>query len=379
MSQRTMALCVRALLGAGLLVAPLATSAFAQAKPRPRGAPKWMLEIHGGAMIGQGPTKGSGITDFPVGPVFQTSFPDEIPVGPTSRAVSTWFFGDGTALFNQMQAQSPVPPQLAFSTITPLDGLLRSSAARRRGGPTFGVRVTRALSTRYGIELGFERTNRNFAMTDEAETAIEATRSSFERAFGGLLAVIPQINGRATATAQFADETGQETTLSGALVMTLTSSSRIAVQVLGGGGVIFNHSSPVQLRLQGNYRFTAFDGGQPNESDTVTVTITDRDRVNAGIVGGAFEYRFGGRQGLRFDVRAFISPNGIITTATAVPSVATSSPGVVATRTDPTIVISSRPGTRTTLSGGTIAELETFTGSGLDVRMHVTAGYFFRF
>src|SRR5262245_2193518 len=97
----------------------------------------WEIEIHGGGLTASSPG-GSGSLPGP-GPV--------IPEwgGPT-RAVPSWYFGDGTALFNEV-ARLPGLPQLQG-----LDPVLQSGVLERGTGPTLGVRVSRRVSPRFRLE-----------------------------------------------------------------------------------------------------------------------------------------------------------------------------------------------------------------------------------
>ena len=76
---------------------PVASAVSAPAAPRaPLTGRKWEIEGHGGGAFGSLSTAGTPIAAFPVGAPF-TSLG-----GLSSRYASTWYFGDGAALINQI-------------------------------------------------------------------------------------------------------------------------------------------------------------------------------------------------------------------------------------------------------------------------------------
>jgi hypothetical protein len=217
-------------------------------------------------------------------------------------------------------------------------------------------------------------------LTPAALADVEATRASFQSAFDGLFALVPQTGLRVTSTADIVNQDGQEITLSGALRLALRSAGRVGVHALAGAAAIFARGQTVEVRLRGSYQFSAFGVTPINETDQVTVTFGARDRVTAGLVGGGLTIRLSGRQSLRVDGRALLSANRATVQVTATPSVAPLQPSTIwATLTDPAVQFSTTTGARSSMSGGTVVDLRTFTGSGLDVRLAITAGYVVKF
>src|SRR5689334_20144141 len=103
---------------------------------------RWEVEFHGGAGFDRTATDGTGALP-PPGPPFITV------VGSTSRRASTWYFGDGALLLNQINAA--FPPTTVSGRITPLDPALQSAAATRGSGASAGFRVGMALTRRFGV------------------------------------------------------------------------------------------------------------------------------------------------------------------------------------------------------------------------------------
>jgi hypothetical protein len=99
-------------------------------------AGKWEVEFHGGGMWPTNPTAGTAGLPVP-GPVFATASGVTNPP-PSSRRVSSWYFGDGAVLFNQaasslaMQTASPLALSERITTIDPVLG--RSLGRWRSGG-----------------------------------------------------------------------------------------------------------------------------------------------------------------------------------------------------------------------------------------------------
>src|SRR5947209_5004965 len=89
--------------------------------PRPTtDDPTWEVEVHAGATAGNQPTAGTGIGAFPAGESFVALN------GRSSRYASTWFFGDGAALINQIAAGFIATT--VGSRLTPLDPVLTASS-----------------------------------------------------------------------------------------------------------------------------------------------------------------------------------------------------------------------------------------------------------
>ena len=87
------------------------------------------------------------------------SLPFSIPLGGpqgTSRREASWYFGDGAALVNQVNAAQVNIGLGVTARITPLDPVLNSSVAQRANGGTFGFRISRHITPRYTAEFSFD-------------------------------------------------------------------------------------------------------------------------------------------------------------------------------------------------------------------------------
>jgi len=346
------------------------------AKPAPKVKkdPKWAIEVFGGGGFGGG-TGGDGTTSFPAGETFTTE------AGLPSRAVPSWYYGDGAQLFNEVRAQFASRFNITLPQLLALDPVLADGGLERGAGGTFGVRLTRTLNPRYSLEFALQFSGGSLGYDESARTAIGASRESFDAAFRGLLGSMPQVGLQVTSTATIPEaESATQTAITGALNIALSRSRRTLMPYLTAGmGWRTNSVNTFSLQLRGQYQFRFFDANPFNEADTVTIRTTDRHSGLIGVVGGGALYSLSPRQGLKFDARIHMGANGIESDLDATPSVAILTPPLgLPSNTNPAIQFSNTPVLTTSLSGRTSGQ-NVFTGSGLDARIHLTVAYFFRF
>ena len=363
----------RVLAWSAVCLAVAAAPSSAQSTARPRA---WSIEIHGGAAIGQTPADGVVPADFPAGLVLTTD-------GAPTRTVPSWYFGAGTILFNQANASfasdfGDMNQQLP--TLTGLDPMLRSAAARRRGGGSFGLRLTRRLTSRVDLEFGFGLSQGAFELTGEAESVIEEARASFETAFTELFTrVMPQTNLRVTSVVEVEENRVHQTLLSGGVNIRLTRQGRLGTHVSAALGRVVNGGGTPQVRLRGNYQFRFLGQFPFNESDSVTIHFLDRKNAIVGLFGGGMTYDFGARHGVRADARVQMSESRVETSVDAVATRVNGTPGLpLPTATNPSIQFSNISTVNSSL-GGRLTEFKTFTADGLDTRLLLSVGYFVRF
>jgi hypothetical protein len=333
----------------------------------------WTVEVHGGVAIGESPGGGVIVGEFPAGSVLITS-------GAPSRLVPSWYFGDGSLLFNQASDSFAAMFNQQVPRLTALDPVLHSAAARRGGGGLFGVRLTRRLTSRLDLEFGFGVTRGTFELTDEARAALEETRASFENAFTTLFTdLTPQTNLQVTSTLEMQSNRVHQTLLSGGVTVWLTRGPRLGTFVSGAIGRVTNGGTTPQAQLRGNYQFRFLGEFPFNESDAVTIKFIEPEDAMVGLVGGGVTIDLDARQGLRAEVRMQMSGAGIETSLDAVSSRTTGTPTLfVPTATNPSIQFSNTSGVNSSLNGR-LTEFRTFAGDGLDTRVLVTLGYFVRF
>ncbi len=362
------------LIAGAALVTGTPVRADAQSRPAPRLV--WGIEIDGGLAFGATTPGGSGASSYPPTTTFTTAN------GQPSRAVSSWMFGDGAVLFGQVQTQFASNFGQNFPAIVPLDDVLRSPSLHRSGvASSIAFRLVRQLpADRYSLEFGIERRGSGLAPTSRAQAALDATRASFEAAFKGLLATVPQNNASVTTSLETASASGGQTMFTAAVRMTIMRHGRLEAHAIAGGGMAFNRHATIDVSVSGTYTFSLLGAYPFNETDKIVVHFVDSGKTPVGILGGGIECALGRRQAVRVDLRLSLSGASFTTSIDASPNARPVSPGaVLPSMTSPSIQFSSVPAIPTSLSGPALRQLPTFTGHGVEARTQLTAGYLIRF
>jgi hypothetical protein len=118
-----------------------------------------------------------------------------------SRYEPSWYFGDGTLLFNQAATALGQLPDL----IVPLDSVLAGPLGAHRGGGSVGVRVSRVLTSRLTAEFSVDYGFATLRITPANGEAIETTRASFIQAWSVILFNRNRVLNGLTSTATLAD------------------------------------------------------------------------------------------------------------------------------------------------------------------------------
>ena len=356
----------------GVLV--LATGALVfPATARGQSRPAWEIDVHaGGRVVSSDPTGGTPIIQFPIGDPVHTG-------GGTTftRAVSSWYFGDGARLLNDVNARFGVPGR-----ITPLDTAVSRAIARRKEGAAYGVRVARYLGSRVALELNVDYAPSRLEFADGVEAAIDASRATFIAAWRDVLGTGFTFNTNVTSTAALSGGNGHDVTATGAVRLHLAESHGLRPYVTGGAGAIMYNGRAPSATLTGQYSFLFANTFPINERDVATVSVRTKDRVAVGLAGGGVEYDFSRRHGLRADARLEFYPHRVDTVVSAHPAVTMQTPAfVISTGASPSIQFSNSTlfGRPSSLTGPEVKDLATFTGSGMRTRMRVSVGYVVRF
>ena len=348
--------------------------------------PKWEVEFHGGGLFATNPSGGT-ISLPAAGQPFMTvaATPTASPL--PSRYEPSWYFGDGTLLFNQAAtALGQLPDR-----IVALDSVLGRLLGQRRGGGSAGVRVSRALKPRIAAELSIDYGFTSLEITPENSEAIEITRASFIRAWRGVILFNPnRVLNSVTSTAAFANGGTRQLLTSGAVTINLTTGAVIPYVTAGAGVVSVTGDLP-SATLTGNYQFLLGSGPPISETDAVTVRDARTGHTFAGVLGGGVRYHVSSRWGLRFDARVALSKVAARTELDATPNVARLSPaGRGALGGMPSIQFSNNSTDPVTSTGVTavaassltappLSGHRTFTASGALSQSLVTIGVFWRF
>jgi hypothetical protein len=353
---------------------------------------KWEIEVHGGGAFGSNPSGGTGSLP-PAGPTFTTS-----TFNPSRRA-SSWYFGDGAALMNAINAS--FPGNTAPGRITPLDPVLTQRGATWGNGGGFGFRVSRTITPRFSAEFTLDAALAQLKLTDSLLAGVEASRASFIAAWndqtglvktgGGVVFITPSFS----SVAAISDKQGRDIFTTGALRIDFPSRRRFVPYATVGAGVISHTGGAPSVTLTGNYAFQALNNffvpGQPfslrfqvNETDNATIRVVPASsHPFVGVFGGGVEVPVSPRWGLRVDARAYVSRNTFDVLVDANPQVAVSTPaGFIASTLSPSMQFSNNPtvtNQQSTLSGAPISGFKTFSGSGTPVQVSIAFGYFVRF
>ena len=356
-----------------LFAALCAVPAHAQTPATANKGP-WTVEVHIGTATG-GTGSGNPGADFPIGQTLVTT-----ATGPTSRAVSSWLFGDGATTLNSVNAAHNDSERVA-----PLDSMLRSMAVGQSAGPVFGVRVNRALGNRWAIEFAVDDVPAGVEFTDDASEAISEAATSFGQAWEAVRAFTPSASNIAiTATSAVTEASGGEVRATAALRYLILSGNRVTVSVLGGLGAAISHGSLPSASLEAGYRFTFANQFPIDELDQTTVRVTRSGKSSLVTVFGAgMDWALGSNRGLRLDGRIAIAKNQLSLVVDTNPAVAIATPAfAVSTFTSPSLQWSNNPaatGRISTLSGVPLQGFETFIGDGSVSRFSLTIGHFWRF
>ena len=348
---------------------------FVAAPVAAQNTPKWEIEFHAGGLATSNPTEGTTSLP-PAGTAFTTVG------GRPSRRVSSWSFGDGATLLNDILAA--FGPGLS-QRITPLNAVINAPLATRENGAAFGFRVSRAINARFTAEATVDYSRAALKMTSEAERGIEATRGTFESAFNALLATAPVSGRTVTSTITLEEGSGGQLLTTGTVNLALRTTGHVIPYVTGGAGVVSNLGDSPAATLEGNYRFQLVGVYPVNESDRVTLRVSLPDNDFVGVVGAGAKYLASPRWGMRVDGRVYLGSDKMETVVDASPSVSTTGPTnpvPLSSASTPAIQFSNNPpgtGPQSNLTGEPITGFSAYEGSGRRNQFTLTAGLFWRF
>jgi DNA transformation protein len=364
---------------AALTLLLIACSSAAMRAQGPDTDHPWEIEVYAGSTMPHSPSGGKGGLP-PAGAALPVNF-----AGAPTRAVSSWYIGDGAQLLNQALSSFRINQQL-----TPLDAVAQSAFARREPGSTFGVRLSRSLNAHFSAELSLDYTHANLALTGASLAGLEASRESFISAWNALLNLPLLAASRSvTSTATTRDHQGGEMGVAGTMSVNLLRSGPTRPYVTAGAGIVAQTGGLPSAELAGKYQFTITPlapvpvaGLVFEETDTIAVRSSIGTTV-VGIVGGGIKQFVTPRWGVRIDVRERIGRSTAITLLDATPrsgGTGGSAVGALSIGTTPPLVFStSSTGARSNLSGAPISGFRTFAGSGITLQLNVTAGLIWRF
>jgi hypothetical protein len=359
----------RAAFGAVCLVVLAVPAAAQTASVTP--AKRWEIEGYGG--LSRFNSASTAPVDLPLSgaPITTSS-----PIVP-SRQVPSWFFGDGASLLNAVNAEFALAAR-----ITPLDAALGAMGISADGS-AFGARIRRRMSKRVSAEISFDAlpsTAGADALPPQLQQAAQASRASFETAFGALLASGPFTNVSVSATTSTTTGSSREIAATGNVRMHF-GSALFEPYVTLGAGVISRAGDLPSLTLQGNYRGSVLSSVPINETDTVTLRYSQRPAL-VGVAGAGIRRNFSDRWGLTLDARALIGRQSTRLLIDAAPTVTTGSPaGFIESFTHPSIQFSNNTSTgrQSSLSTPGLDGFVVSRSSSTRARYLVSLGIFLEF
>jgi hypothetical protein len=329
---------------------------------------RWDVEGYVGVVAAR--TAGEGTRTLPAaGAPLVTSN----PIFPT-REVPSWFFGDGAALLNGLNAEFGKAGRITAldQAFAPLDSARAASV---------GIRVRRRLSDRFSAEIGLDAFTRPEDTSSGLDAAVEASRAGFRTAFTDLLATGPFSGGVVDASATTATEVRRrETAATLALNARFPPWGSFVPYLTFGGGVLTGGGSLPSASLQGRYRFSILGEVPIDETDRVSLRYT-RGASFVAVLGAGLQRDLSDRWGVRVDGRMLLGPDATRIVIDASPSTARTGPsGFIESFTNPAVQFSNDPSTgrRSTLSAPALQDFEVFSG-GLQTRTLLTIGVFRRF
>ncbi len=355
----------------GFLIVAVPAVAAAQttaAKPDPR------FEIEGYGGLGRLLSAGEATLSLPAAgaPITTSS-----PLFP-SRRVSSWMFGDGAVLLNDVNAQLGL-----VSRITPLDAAIAGIGRSAQSDTTVGARVRFRTAATVWMEIGVDVSQSSTSMPASLADAAEATRASFTSTMTELLASGPFTNRTVVATATPTPGAGswRDVTATVAANVELNAIGGFTPYATLGGGVVTRTGAQTAVTLVGHYTARILGAVPIDETDTVTIRGVAHT-APAIVVGAGLKSGLGRRFSLRLDGRLVAANRTIGANLDARPRVTTGTPAdFIESLTNPSVQFSNNPSTgrRSTLSGDILDHAEVARSTRLQARVLVTLGIAFRF
>ena len=363
--------CVLAAVVPVIAVAQTSKPPAQTTRPKPPAKPTgpgWEVSFRAGLASGAGAPEGLSETP-PAGPTF-TMADGATP----TRAVTSWFFGDGTSLLNQVL-------QLRGVT-TRMDALNTGSwpVVSRRMGPQFGATIGRRVKGGVWLEFGVDYSMDPLGFDDDAKAKIENTRAGFETALRALASSAPAVITASEVTSTATLEPDGERLFVSAVVQYRGGGPVMRPYLLAGVGAVSSFGSPATLTLQSRYRLTNPTPTVIEEADTLRLD-TESSGSGVWILGGGMMRDLNRGSAFRAEVRLLATTTKLVTKLESRPTRATTIPGgaIILNGTTPGLQFSSSPAIQPTLSGADIFNFEAFTGDGGALQWVVSGAYVRKF
>ncbi|MGE0448819.1 MAG: hypothetical protein AB7Q29_04475 [Vicinamibacterales bacterium] len=345
----TLLVCLTGAVPVRAQVIPPTPAAAASASPA---AAIWEIELHGGLSHDVDSTSGTG------------ALPETGTLLQGLASLTTFYFGSGTALYNQIRPGSP---------IVPLDPVLTGSGIMQASGLALGVRVQRRLTPRFAVEFSGDQLRNPWRLRPSAVAGLEATRASFSSGLQATLATSPLQSAVTSQTTIVDDTMGLRLLLLGSLVTNLKTTGRTIPYVVVGGGVAFHAGKKPSVNLLGSYRI---DGGSYLIGrDNVAMRFEEDSSANVLVAGGGVKRVLSRHTGIRMDARLHFYKRSVRTLMEVFPERAVGSlnPNI------PIVTVDSLQFSALAPLNGLAYSGPTFAASGVQTNVALTAGFYFRF
>src|SRR5882724_1196285 len=334
---------------------------------------KWEIEVHASGFLKDDANGGVKTLPGP-GDSFATVAPNV-----NSRAVSSFLFGDGNALINQVlvgQGLNPIPS---------LDVAILNNrfVLERQSNVGVGFRLSRYVGNRVWLdwtnEYDIDYDNGTFEINEKEEAdgfhSMQAWVTSLESLFAACGAPCPHA---VAALENTTHEKGHQISSALTLNYDLRREGRFIPYIGAGGGLIVSFAGTPRQEYFGHY---VLSNGIIQGSDHVKVNFQAPAVVPALIVAAGAKYQLGERWGLRMEMRGNFESHSFKTVVTALAEFTDGGAGnaIVLSSGDVGIQFSDNQTFAPSTLSKPLAQFRTFKSTGLRYEGRISGGVYYRF
>ena len=333
----------------------------------------WEIEVHSSGFL-KNDAAGGNKAMAPVGTPFATVTP-----GVNSRMVSSFLFGDGNTLINQVlvgQGLNPIPS---------LDGIILNNrrTLERQSNIGAGLRLSRYIGKRTWLdwtnEVDFDYDDGSFEINEKEEAdsfrAMQGWVTSLESLFGACGAPCPYAIGARRLSTR---EKGHQVSSALTANYDLRPWGRFTPYLGGGGGLVVSFAGTPRQEYFGHFSLL---NGTIQGSDHVMVNFQVPPVVPALIVAAGARYELSERWGLRMEMRNNFESHSYKTLVRALPEFSTGpSANVVVLSADGTgVQFSGNQSLAPSSLSNPLPQFRTFKSTGLRYEGRLSGGVYYRF
>jgi opacity protein-like surface antigen len=334
---------------------------------------KWEIEIHGSGFLKDDANGGVKSTP-PAGASFATIAPNV-----NSRAVSSFLFGDGNALINQVlvgQGLNPIPS---------LDGAILNNrfALERQSNIGGGIRLSRYVGRRIWLdwtnEYDFDYDDGSFEINEKEDADGFHSMQAWATSLESLLATCGKPCPFAVAALQTSThEKGHQFSSALTANYDLPTNGRFVPYVGAGAGLVVSFAGTPRQEYFGHY--SSVDGSIQG-SDHVKVNFQVPPVVPALIVASGAKYQISDRWGLRMEMRNNFESHSFTTVVQAQPEFSEGGAGnaIVLSGGGAAVQFSDNQSLAPSSLSKPLAQFRTFKSTGLRYEGRISGGVYYRF